>query len=159
MENTTNLFLYGNHELSFDEKFRLSMPLEIRESLDVERDGDGFFVVEGMNLRLWLWPDKVYRAMVSQRGSEMVPGIETHELELLNYGLADRQEMDKQNRIRIPEKRAKEAGLGKEVTLVGVRQHLEIWPRQEWDVYSKMLRARGSEIAIRARQAEMANKA
>ena len=158
MENITNLFLYGNHELTFDEKFRLTMPIEIRDSLDIERDGNAFFVVDGVNLRLWLWPDKTYRQMVSRLSSEMAPGNEKLEFELWNFGSADRQEMDKQNRIRVPDKRIKEAGLSKEITLVGVRDHLEIWPRPEWALYTKMLRARGPEIAMRARQAEMDRK-
>ena len=67
--------------------------------------------------------------------------------------------MDKQNRLRISERRVKEARLGKEITLVGVRDHLQVWPRDEWDVYNRMLRARGSEIAMRARQAEMQHRA
>jgi MraZ protein len=159
VENSANLFLYGSHPLSFDEKFRLSMPLEIRDTLNAERDGSGFFVVNGMNLKLWLWPDKVYRSMVARRNSEIAPSVETHELDLLNFGMADRQEMDKQNRIRIPEYRVKEASLGKEVTIVGVCDHLEVYDRREWEVYSKILRARGSEIALRAKQVETQQKA
>jgi MraZ protein len=158
VENTTNLFLYGNHPLSFDEKCRLTMPIEIRDSLDVERDGNAFFVVEGVNRRLWLWPDRMYRSMVSKLSSEMAPGHERLEFEHLNFGLADRQEIDKQNRIRIPEKRVKEAGLGKEIILIGVRDHLEIWKRPDWDFYIGMLKDRGSEIASKNRQSERQEK-
>jgi DNA-binding transcriptional regulator/RsmH inhibitor MraZ len=49
----------------------------------------------------------------------------------------------------------REAGLNKEITLVGVQDHLELWNRPEWDVHYKELRARGAEIALRVKQDEL----
>jgi len=47
----------------------------------------------------------------------------------------------------------KDAGLGREVTLVGVRDHLELWDRSEWEAERKRLEARRAELSLKARQA------
>jgi len=52
--------------LAVDDKNRLSIPSEIRKSLDPERDGDKFFLVVGVNHRLWLYPDRAYETLVSK---------------------------------------------------------------------------------------------
>jgi len=46
---------------------------------------------------------------------------------------------DKQDRIVIPPSRREYAGLEKEIVLVGVLDHFEIWSRDNWDVQSKKL--------------------
>jgi MraZ protein len=40
---------------------------------------------------------------------------------------------DKQDRILIPPTLREYAGLGKEIVLVGVLDHFEIWSRENWD--------------------------
>ncbi|MFM7038962.1 MAG: division/cell wall cluster transcriptional repressor MraZ, partial [Planctomycetaceae bacterium] len=50
-------------------------------------------------------------------------------------GLAERVQVDKQSRIRIPERLLKLAGLTHEVVLIGVHDHVEIWDRAGWDAF------------------------
>ena len=61
--------------------------------------------------------------------------------------------------MQIPPKIVKRAALGKEVTLIGVRDHLELWNRADWEAHSQQLQARRAEIAKRARQAQLAKPA
>jgi MraZ protein len=53
-------------------------------------------------------------------------------------------EWDKQGRVLIPEKMRQRTALQKEVTLVGVRDHLEIWNRPEWEAERERLFAGAS---------------
>jgi len=39
------------------------------------------------------------------------------------------------------------------VTLIGVRDHLELWNRGDWEPHFEQLLSRGSEVALRAKQA------
>jgi len=151
--------LYGEYELAIDDKNRLSIPSEIRKSLDPERDGDKFFLVVGVNHRLWLYPDRAYETLVSKLASEMTPEDDFLDFDQMNFAMADRQKWDDQGRMQIPPKIVKRAALGKEVTLIGVRDHLELWNRADWEAHSQQLQARRAEIAKRARQAQLAKPA
>ena len=42
---------------------------------------------------------------------------------------------DKQGRVRLPAELARLAAVQKEIVLVGVREHLEIWDRTRWEEY------------------------
>ena len=70
----------------------------------------------------------------------------------MSLGMASRIEWDKQGRVLFPDKFLKRSGIGKEVTLVGVRDHLELWARSEWEAERQRLMDRMGEVATRARQ-------
>jgi MraZ protein len=146
-------FLYGDHELSIDDKNRMLIPSEIRKQLDPERDGDAFFLVPGTDRRPWLYPERWYQELVGQQRSELTPDEDTLAYDRMTLGMASRIEWDKQGRVLLPEKFIKRAGLGKEVTLVGARDHLELWPREAWEKEWQMLDTRWGENVRRARQA------
>jgi MraZ protein len=68
----------------------------------------------------------------------------------LFYSWAERVELDAQGRIRIPERLVKFAGLSRDIVLVGVHDHAEIWDAAAWE---KFLGATGTafdEIATQA---------
>ena len=60
---------------------------------------------------------------------------------------------DKQGRVLLPDKILKRAGILKEVTLIGVRDHLELWNRADWEARREELERRGPEIALAAKKA------
>lgn len=157
METTPirHALLFGEHELTIDEKNRMLVPSEIRKSLVPERDGEAFFMVVGQNQAPWLYPEKFYETLVSQAPSEMMPDEELLAFDQMNFALASRMEWDKQGRVLIPEKTLRRTGLKREITLVGVKDHLELWNRPEWEIRRNELEQRRSEITLRARQARM----
>ena len=53
----------------------------------------------------------------------------------LFYARAQRVEVDNQGRVRVPPELCSLAGLTKEVVLVGVRDHLELWDAAAWHQY------------------------
>ena len=145
--------LYGEHELTLDDKNRLLVPAEIRKSLDPERDGQAFFLVVGQNHKLWFYPEQYYGQLVAQSQQDITLDEDVLAFDQMHFARASRAEWDKQGRIVIPEKALRRGGLGREVTLIGVRDHLELWNRSDWDAREQELSRRHSEIALRARQA------
>ena len=145
--------LYGEHELSIDDKNRMLVPAEIRKQIDPKLDGEAFFLVLGIDGRPWLYPEKHYEELVSRQRSELTPDEDSLAYDRMNLGMASRIEWDKQGRVLFPEKFLKRSGIGKEVTLLGVRDHLELWPRAAWEAERQILEARRAEVALRARQA------
>ena len=115
------------------------IPSEIRKRMDPERDGEAFFLVFGPDRRPWMYPERYYESLVSAEPAEMKPGIGRLEYDRRVFGTASYLEPDKQGRVLIPESMRRRASLQKEVTLVGVRDHLEIWNRPEWEAERERL--------------------
>jgi MraZ protein len=65
--------------------------------------------------------------------------------------MAGRIEWDKQGRVLFPDKFLKRSGVGKDVTLLGVRDHLELWSRTDWEAEREALAARQAEVALKRR--------
>lgn len=148
--------LFGNYELSIDEKNRMLIPVEVRRALDPAIDGDSLYLVTGINGKLWLWPEKQYEKHAEGLGSELVPDESSLEFDQLSFALARRLEWDKQGRVVFPDRELKKAGLKKEVTLAAVRDHLELWDRVEWIAREEELERRRAEIAARKKQSKPA---
>ena len=146
-----HLVLYGNYELTVDDKNRILVPSEVRKKLDPERDGEAFFLVTGRDGRLWLYPERHYELLVSRDPSELTPSEDTLAFDRLMLGLASRVEWDKQGRVLLPDKALKRAGIGKEVTLVGARDHLELWNRADWESEREQLEARRRDLVEKIR--------
>ena len=144
--------LFGEHELTIDDKNRLLVPAEIRKSIDPQRDGEAFFLVIGVNRKIWFYPEKNYQAIVSQAQQEITPDEDVLAFDQMNFALASRGEWDKQGRMVLPEKLLRRTGTTKDVTLIGVGNHLELWNRTDWEERYETLLAKSSEVALRAKQ-------
>ena len=147
-----HLVLSGNFDLTVDDKNRILVPSEVRKKLDPERDGEAFFLVTGRDGRLWLYPERHYELLVSRDPSELTPSEDTLAFDRLMLGLASRVEWDKQGRVLLPDKALKRAGIGKEVTLVGARDHLELWNRADWESEREQLETRRRDLVEKIRQ-------
>ncbi|MGB7156422.1 MAG: hypothetical protein WBD40_00060 [Tepidisphaeraceae bacterium] len=147
-----HLVLYGEYELTIDDKNRMLVPSEVRRSIDPERDGEAFFMVVGVNRVPWLYPERGYEQLIARSPAELTPEEDSLAFDQMNFAMASRLEWDKQGRILIPDKTLKRTGLSKDVTLIGVRDHLQLWNRTDWEARREALLARSSEIALRAKQ-------
>ena len=125
--------LTGEFELAIDEKNRLLIPAEIRKSIDPERDGEAFFLTVGVNRKPWLYPEKNYAALVNAERQDIIPDADNLAFDQMFFANAARVDMDKAGRILIPDKTLRRTATGKEVTLIGVNNHLELWNRADWE--------------------------
>jgi MraZ protein len=150
--------LYGEYEISFDSKNRVLLPAEIRRAIQPERDGEALFLVVGINRVPWLYPEKYYEELVTRDPADVTPDDESLAFDQMRFAMAHRLEPDKQGRVLIPEKVLKRIGIEKEVTLIGVNDHLELWDRKAWERRREELISRSSEIALKAKLARVQNR-
>jgi MraZ protein len=62
---------------------------------------------------------------------------------------ASEAEPDKQGRIMIPSTLAEHAGIGREVVVAGLRDHLEIWDRRSWREHLREIEGSAEHVAER----------
>ena len=129
------LLLTGEYELSLDDKNRLSIPSKVREQIDEEVYGRGFYVVLGVNRILSLYPEKYYERIALAVAPRTVAPDESLAFERVNFALAGRVELDRQGRVLLSDKSIRRAGIKERVTLIGSRDHLELWDRHQWEHY------------------------
>ena len=144
--------LIGQFELLLDDKNRLLIPADLRRSIPPEM-GESFYLTMGINRVPWFWCEKVYENLVMDVPADMIPGEDELAFNQMIFGLASRAGWDKQGRLLVPDQMLKRASIGKEVTLVGVKDHLELWDRSAWAVRRDELEKQAAEVFKKARQA------
>lgn len=157
--------LLGTHELSVDQKNRLSIPVAVWRNLDKERDGDGFYLLPGRRPNtLYLVPEKTYDRECLQLPALDQLSDETYEYFEFVRSNTVKLDADTQGRVLVPERMLKLAGLTREVALCGVGDRLELWnatehaafTKAQWSGYSAKRAAAVAEIQ-RVRHSEAQN--
>lgn len=134
-----SMFL-GEYEHTIDAKGRLAIPAKFRSQMDV-----GAVLSKGMGTCLSIYT----LARWEQKSNELVSGMSSDELrdfERRIYPSACEVELDAQGRIVIPAKLRAYARLESEVTVAGVRDHIEIWDRATWRAYQERLDTENGQI-------------
>ena len=124
----------GYYEHAIDEKNRLAIPAKFRSQLDVERDGRCFMLVPGQpETTLWIYTERAFEKIAERSEPTFTPSRDRLRWEQMFFSLAAQLEPDTQGRIVIPPRMLSRAGLGRDVVICGVRDHLEIRRRDEFD--------------------------
>ena len=69
------------------------------------------------------------------------------------FSLAGRVEVDRQGRVRLPDNLLKRSRLGSEVVLLGVKDHLEVRDRKDWQVYVEQMLTQEPSVLVNPRRA------
>ena len=130
--------LIGSYEHTFDAKGRVFIPSKWRDNI-----GDMMVVtlglldsksdrcIYGMSAPEWdVFSDKLSKLPITDLGGQAVRRS--------LYASAAACEVDKQGRILIPAQLREQAGLVKDVTLIGVGDRVEIWDPEAYLNYSTM---------------------
>ena len=118
----------GEHEHTIDDKSRVTLPARFRPAL-----ADGVVLSRGLDGQIDVYPRAVWGSQVQARLSELDPfSREARDLRRFLFAGATEDEPDKQGRVLIAPALVRHAGLGKEVVVAGLDDHLEIWDRSRW---------------------------
>lgn len=115
----------GIYQHTLDAKGRLFIPAKLREEL-----GDVFYVTISMDPCLALYSREAWQT-VSDRVSAM-SFVDQRKMRAI-YAYAAKVELDAQGRILLPQNLREHAKLMKNVTVVGVNNHAELWSSDVWD--------------------------
>lgn len=124
--------LIGEYEATIDSKRRLAICSAIRDQVVPDDDGENFILVLGPDRHLWLYPDRYYRRLLATMKRSPLPSRHQRKMDLF-FAMARILKPDAQGRVVLPEKTMQRAMVSNEVTLVGNNDHIEIWPREDWE--------------------------
>ena len=132
VEGSVNMFL-GQFDHTIDAKGRMAVPARFRGQLE-----KGAVISKGMGTCLSVYTMQRWE----EKSAELVEGKTSEDLrdfERRIYPSASEVELDGQGRLVIPGRLRAYAGLDSEVTVAGVRDHIEIWDRGTWQEYQEKL--------------------
>lgn len=140
------MLLTGTFQRALDEKQRLALPRPVRDALGGPTS-TVLYAAPGTDGSVSLYPESSFAQLAQQLESVSPTAYEVRAFSRLFYGQAQRVEIDRQGRIRIPQELVKLAGLERELVLVGVRDHLELWNKARWEEYIARQQASYDRIA------------
>jgi MraZ protein len=129
------LLLTGEYQHVIDKKGRVLIANKLRSQIDSESCGSDFYVVLGANGILCIYPERCYEQLISSMSPSGAAADEAVSFERMSFALSQKLELDSQGRLLLNEGLRKRAGLDEKVTLVGVRDHIEVWNSGSWEDY------------------------
>ncbi len=124
--------LIGEFETLIDAKHRLAINSAFRDQIVPAEDGENWILVLGPDRHLWLYPDLAYRRTLARLQTSPLPDRQSSKISLL-FAMARFLKSDTQGRVVLPEKSMERAIVGERITLVGMHDHIEIWPTDQWE--------------------------
>jgi MraZ protein len=125
----------GRYQHTLDPKGRLSIPARYRNAL---AQYDGNLIVVPNESSLDVYPFQEWERLVGSINEQSRFDQEVRRLGRLWISRAKEVELDGAGRILLPADSRQQAGLAKDVTLVGIgREFFEIWDRARFEEYER----------------------
>ena len=122
----------GRYNHAIDDKGRIKVPQKIKEAL-ASVYNDTSVVITNLDKCLVAYPLEEWRKL--EEKALKLPSMQKDVLEFLRYFFsgAEEVELDKMDRIHIPQSLKISGNLNKEAVIVGIINRFEIWDRDLWD--------------------------
>lgn len=153
------LLLTGEYQHLVDDKSRVLISNKLRSQIDCDEHGSNFYLVLGSNSILCLYPEKYFEQIALSAAPPGTAPDEAVVFERISFALASKVELDNQGRLLLNERLRKRAGLKEDVTLVGVRDHIELWNTRDWEQYVSDHMQQYQKQMTQARQGVMQQQA
>jgi len=136
--------LLGEHEHALDDKNRLTLPARQRDQL-----GDRVVVTRGLDGCLYVYAAAEWAKLAERVGTLDPLSREARTMQRFFFASGMEAELDKQGRIVIPATLLESAGIGRDVTVAGIYDHLEIWDRAAWRDQQQTVEGSAEDVAER----------
>jgi len=136
--------LLGEHDHSLDEKNRLTLPAKLRGPFE-----DGVVVTFGLDGCLEAYPRATWDEVAGRIKSLDPLSADSRLLRRHVFAGASQGDLDRQGRLVVPGRLVERAGIAREVTVIGVHDHLEIWDRTAWREKQREIEGRAEDVAER----------
>ncbi|HET6696880.1 MAG TPA: division/cell wall cluster transcriptional repressor MraZ [Gaiellaceae bacterium] len=137
--------LLGEYEHTIDDKNRLTLPARFRQSFAA-----GVVVARGIDQCLDVYTREGWEATMASRLAGLDPFTrENRQLRRALFSSGSEADVDKQGRVTIPAGLLGKASLARDVVVVGVGDHLEVWDRKAWKAEIEDVEGRVELVAER----------
>ena len=125
--------LIGEHQHTFDDKGRISLPAKFRKEL-----GSTVVIAPGIDNCLFVFTVKewnTFASRLSMNDNASMLRTDNRNFNRLIIGRAVEVGVDSIGRILVPEHLREHAGLKERAAMIGVMNRVEIWDADAWEAY------------------------
>ena len=123
---------FGSFEHTLDEKNRLLIPSRLRGQL-----GSKVFIMKGYEGSLSIYPEAAFSRYLEKLQSLPYESKLSRDIERISLSSVFELDIDRVNRVQIPTALVSKYSISKEVVVLGVIDHIEIWSKDKWEKYLK----------------------
>jgi MraZ protein len=132
----------GHFEHSLDAKNRLAIPARFRAAFS-----SGAVLAKDPETCVAVWTPEAHESIIERALGDLNPmGAQYRKLSRFYQGNSFEIDLDASGRVTLPPPLLADASIEKEVVVVGVGDHLEIWGRERWQQEQQALDAEIGEV-------------
>lgn len=134
--------LFGHYEHTLDEKGRLVIPRKLRDEL-----GQLVYILKGFDGALAVYQANKFEELVAQIDKMPFNKASARSYIRAQLSSACDLEVDKMGRVQLPTHLLNKYSIGKDVVILGVGDHMEIWDKVAYEEYEKNMDKDFEDIA------------
>ena len=133
---------FGSFAHNLDDKGRLMIPRKMREEL-----GYKVYIMKGFDGSLSIYTEANYQKLVEEFNK--LPFSQQRNRDYLRLQFASTYEMDvdKLGRVQIPTALLNKFNISREVLVLGIGDHIEIWDQKKYEEYESSIKDEFENIA------------
>ena len=133
---------FGSFVHSLDEKGRLMIPRKMREEL-----GYKVYIMKGFEGSLSLYNEERYQKLVEEFSRLSFNQSKVRDYLRLQFASTYEMEVDKLGRVQIPTALLTKYNISKEVLVLGIGDHIEVWDKAKYEEYENGIKDEFESIA------------
>ena len=135
---------FGSYEHTLDEKNRLLIPKKLKEGL---KENAFLYILKGFEGCLAVYNQEEFDKLIKQ--SESISFNKKNSRDYLRLMLSSVTELsiDKVGRIQLPQQLINKFQISRNVIIIGVYDHFEIWDKTKYEEYQSEANERFEQIA------------
>ncbi|MCD8204793.1 MAG: division/cell wall cluster transcriptional repressor MraZ [Coprobacillus sp.] len=123
---------FGRYEHSLDDKNRLVIPSKMRSEA-----GETLYLMKGYDGALALYKESDFNRLMEEVSAYSFQKKNNRDYIRVQMSSTYDLEIDKLGRITIPTALISRYGIGRDVYIIGVVDHIEIWDKEKYLAYEK----------------------
>ncbi len=142
----------GSQTITLDNKNRFGVPHMFRRKFNEDRDGRFLYIVPGREPKtLALYHENTYARLRAAEPDNESLSDDAYDFRMFESGNTLIVDPDDQGRFVLPQALLDRLGLGRELILVGMGDHLVIWGREDYDEFTRRMwpQVREKRAAVR----------
>ena len=133
---------FGSFTHNLDDKGRLMIPRKMREEL-----GYKVYIMKGFEGSLSLYNEERYQKLVEEFSRLSFNQSKVRDYLRLQFASTYEMEVDKLGRVQIPTALLTKYNISKEVLVLGIGDHIEVWDKAKYEEYENGIRDEFESIA------------
>ena len=126
---------FGSFIHNLDEKGRLMIPRKMREEL-----GTKVYIMKGFEGSLSLYNEERYQKLAEEFSRLSFNQSKVRDYLRIQFASTYEMDVDKLGRVQLPTALLTKYGISKEVIVLGIGDHIEVWDKVKYDEYENSIR-------------------